>query len=180
MPKTTQLPNGNEKKKRPFLISAMIALAGISALILTGSVVSVGLTHGAEASGLAASMAFPLFTIFVGIAIGGLRGARYGWWALGTYSVYSTSKGLIVTLAAMALTDQLDPGTLTKQILYGFSLSLWGMFILVYVFRKNVREYFQVSTSSKMKQILILVGLFVLFLFVFLSQHLPTIVATGT
>lgn len=175
IPKSTQPPSGNSKGKRPFLISIMIALSTIGILGLIGAVVAAGRTEGAEAAGHASIMALPLFAIFAGMALGGWRAARYGWWALGIYSVYSIARGPIIILTAMALAEQLDPGTLTKQIVRGIGPILYGAFFFIYVFRTNVREYFQVATSSKMKQIFILGGLFVLFLIGFLSQSLPLI-----
>jgi hypothetical protein len=174
-PKSSGSSTDGPKHKRPILISVMSVLSVISILLIIISLVNVSNTQGPEASGRATFMSLPLLLICLGVAIGGWRGKRYGWWSIGVYAVYSIAKSITVFITTSSLVAQLTPELVTKQIFSGVASLFWGTFLCYYIFRKNVREYFDLLGVGKRKQILALAGIFLLVLFGFLSQALPLI-----
>lgn len=123
-------------------LMGVTSIFNISALMIIGSVLFLGLWA-------------------IGSGVGMLLGKKWGWWMAGVYYVYAILRYLNVLVTVFSLADDLE--ATTSSIEYNFvkfSARIAGqIFVLSYLFKDHVREYFDVEQVSKLKAILYLIGI---------------------
>lgn len=156
-------------KDRPtgVTILAVLHLIG-GVLLLFGQVVLLAnldrVSQGLDAVGIPPALLVMGVMLLAGIAlvsgIGMWLGTRWGWWCAAFYYVYSVARHANAFVMVSDLADGLEGGSRGP----GYYYAKFGgrvvihLLLLLYFFKDNVVEYFEVQDQHKGKAIGILIG----------------------
>lgn len=118
-----------------------------------------------------------VFLMFLSIisAIGMWLGKRWGWWIAASYYFYAVVRTGYHIFIVLGMSEQLVNSS--RGVSYYLTMDIikiiLNSLILLYLFKNNVREYFKLTSLSKKKAILILVGIGVgIFVITFLTTRI--------
>lgn len=165
-----------KKKKRPLgvsIISFFSIVGGVCILLIqfwfAANFEDISASTGFSVVLLFGSILF-LGLLYLSSGIGMWLGKWWGWWLAIFGFVYSVLRSVNVLVMVYRLGDLAEE--LSRGVEYYYSTRIgrimFGLFFLGYLFRGNVREYFNVTHYSK-KKIAIVVALFSVGVFAFSS-----------
>ena len=102
-----------------------------------------------------------LSVITIGSGAGMIVGAKWGWWLGAFYYVYSIFRNGSAILGVISLADQIEDGTrgVNHYLFKHGARIVVNALLLLYFFKENVLEYFNLSSVSKVKAVCLMVGI---------------------
>lgn len=144
------------KIKRPFgitIISGLYIIFGIFQLV----VISVLIDHSEEISWIDLILVQLIWLFFLLMGFGLSLGKKWGWWISTVLTMFSAMHGAyeLINFDLLMTSSDLSDSELKKEMYKSAGKVLFQMLIVIYLFQKNVFNYFVFDQKNRIKKAII-------------------------
>ena len=148
-------------RSRPFGVYVLIVFFLLGAV---GMLVQIAqLAHFAFRDPRAMAVIVPGNAFFVIVAtasaVGMWQGAKWGWWLAAFHNCYNMLRNVLRLMAVFISAPSVHDAMHSPDFISTIVIVTLGALILLYLFRANVRRFFRLEKTSKLKALVILFGL---------------------